>query len=258
MDFGVLKPLLTSLMMPPLAPLLLALLSLRLIWKKKRVGTPFMLVSLTLLWIFSCHGMAVLMAATALPQVEPTSVTQLKTRKVQAIVILGGGLLSQAPEYGQPQPSAYTAGRLRYGLWLAGQSNLPIAFTGGVGWAANGIQPVSEADVAARVALLEHGVKLRWTESLSRDTAGNARLLAPLLRNDNIQRIALVTDAWHMPRAVAAFELAGMTVTPAPTGYILAQEYTLLEWLPSGIGLQACREVLRESLGLAVQRLMNV
>ena len=48
------------------------------------------------------------------------------------------------------------------------------------------------------------------------------------------------------------------TVTPAPTGYILAQEYTLLEWLPSGIGLQACREVLRESLGLAVQRLMNV
>jgi uncharacterized SAM-binding protein YcdF (DUF218 family) len=69
-----------------------------------------------------------------------------------------------------------------------------------------------------------------------------------------VQRIALVTDAWHMPRAIAAFERAGLTVTPAPTGFILPVERDLLEWLPSANGLLASREVLREWLALAAGR----
>ncbi|HEX5286295.1 MAG TPA: ElyC/SanA/YdcF family protein [Polaromonas sp.] len=80
--------------------------------------------------------------------------------------------------------------------------------------------------------------------------------LAPLLQRDGVQRIALVTDAWHMPHAVAAFERAGLTVTPAPTGFILPLERDLLEWLPFANGLLASREVLREWLALAVAHLI--
>lgn len=260
MDLGIFKPLLTGFLMPPIAPLLLALFGMRLVWKKKRTGLPVIGIALMTLWIFSCHGMAVLMAATTLPQFAPFSTTQFKTGKLQAqaIVVLGGGLLSQAPEYGQAQPSAATAARLRYGVWLARQSKLPIAFSGGLGWAADGRQPTSEAEVAARVALQDYGIKLRWTESASRDTSSNARLLAPMLHSDDVHRIILVTDAWHMARAVAAFELAGLTVTPAATGYVLEQEYALLEWLPSAKGMEACREVLRECLGLAINRFFSV
>ena len=252
MDASALKPLLTTLALPPVSLLLLALLGLVLSLRQKQAGLTLAIVSVLLLSLLSCHGSAVWLARNALPQFAPLPVAQLKARKVQAIVVLGGGVLPQAPEYGQSQPGPHTAARLRYGVRLARQSALPLGFTGGLGWAASGAQTDSEAVVAARVAQQDYGMALRWNEAESRDTAGNARLLAPLLRKDGVQRIALVTDAWHMPRAVAAFERAGLAVTPAPMGYVLPVESALLEWLPSAQGLQASRQVLREWLALAV------
>jgi uncharacterized SAM-binding protein YcdF (DUF218 family) len=255
MDLAALKPVLASLALPPLAPLLLAALGLLLAAGKRRGGLALTALSLAALALLSCHGTAVWLARHALPQFAPASIDQLKTRQVQAIVVLGGGLLPEAAEYGQAQPGPHTAARLRYGLWLARQSGLPVAFTGGVGWAAQGAQPTSEAEAAARVAQQEHGVTLRWLESESRDTAGNARLLAPLLQRGGVQRIALVTDAWHMPRALALFEQTGLQVTPAPMGFVRPIESAVLQWLPSARGLLASQQVLREWLALMVARL---
>jgi len=258
MEFGALKPLLTTLVLPPLGPLLLAALGGLLALRRKRGGLALAGLALALLWLLSCHGTAVWLARTALPQFAPLSLAQLKAGKVQAIVVLGGGLLPQAPEYGGPQPRAETAARLRYGLWLARQSGLPVAFTGGLGWAANEMQEVSEAEVARKVAQQDYGLTLRWTEAQSRDTSGNARLLAPLLQRDGVQRIALVTHAWHMPRSVAAFQKAGLSVTPAPMGFVLPLERDLLEWLPTAHGLLASQQVLREWLAQLVGRFISV
>jgi uncharacterized SAM-binding protein YcdF (DUF218 family) len=259
MELGAFKPLLTSLLMPPLAPLLLALLGVLLAFRKKRGGLALAALSLAALWLLSCHGTAVWLARHALPQFAPASVAQLQARKVQAIVVLGGGLLPEAPENGGPaQPSPYTAARLRYGIWLARQSGLPVAFSGGIGWAAEGMQAASEADVAARVAREDFRFALRWSEAVSRDTSSNARLLAPVLMREGVQRIALVTDAWHMPRSVAAFQRAGFVVTPAPMGFTLAVERDLLQWMPSARGLLASQQVLREGLALAVSRFMPI
>ena len=255
-ELGFVKPLLTSLALPPAAPLLLALFGLLLAWRKHRAGLALTALALAGLWLLACHGTAVWLARHTLPQFHATTAAELKTGRVQAVVVLGGGLLSGAPEYGGlPQPAPFTAARLRYGVWLARQASLPVAFSGGVGWAADGMQPVSEADVAGQVALQDYGVTLRWLETASRDTWENARELAPMLRKDGVQRIALVTDAWHMPRSVAAFEQAGLRVTAAPMGFILPLESGLLQWLPSAQGLLASRQVLRECLGLAVARI---
>ena len=258
MEFGALKPLLTTLVLPPLGPLLLAALGGLLAIRRQRGGLALAGLALALLWLLSCHGTAVWLARTALPQFAPLSLAQLKAGRVQAIVVLGGGLLPQAPEYGGPQPRAETAARLRYGLWLARQSGLPVAFTGGLGWAANEMQEVSEAEVARKVAQQDYGLTLRWTEAQSRDTSGNARLLAPLLQRDGVQRIALVTHAWHMPRSVAAFQKAGLSVTPAPMGFVLPLERDLLEWLPTAHGLLASQQVLREWLAQLVGRFISV
>jgi len=256
MELGALKPVLAALVLPPVSLLLLALLGLVLAWRnKKKSGLTLATVSVLLLALLSCHGSAVWLARTLLPQFAPLNLASLKAQNVQAIVILGGDVLPVAPEYGRSQPSAATAARLRYGAWLARQSGLPLAFTGGLGWAAHSTQTEPEAEVAARALQQDYGLALRWSESQSRDTAGNARLMAPLLRQAGVQRIALVTHAWHMPRAVLAFEQAGLTVTPAPMGYVLPAQGEVLEWLPSAPGLQASRQLLREWLALAVGRL---
>lgn len=249
------KPLLTTLILPPMGPLLLALLGLYLGSRRKRGGLALAFVALVLLWVMSCHASAVWLARSVLPQVAPLSIGQLKAGKVQAIVVLGGGVLPEAPEYGEAQPTAETAARLRYGLWLANQSGLPVAFSGGLGWTMNKRQTEPEADIARRVAQQDYGIMLRWLERESRDTAENARLLVPILERDGVTRVALVTHARHMPRSVAAFEAQGLAVTPAPMGFTLPQESDLMEWLPSAQGLAACRQVLREWLGITVVRL---
>lgn len=251
---GELKPILAALVLPPTSLLLLVLLGLLLAARKKAAGLALAFLATTLLWVLSCHAVGVWLALNLLPQYPPLSPAALKSNGVQAIVVLGGGVHPVAPEYGEPQASGAAAMRLRYGAWLARQSGLPVAFAGGMGWGAAPAQTVSEGEVARRAALQDYRLTLKWIDDQSRDTAGNARLLKPLLQKDGVQRIALVTHAWHMPRSILAFETAGFSVTPAATGFILPSRNGLLEWLPSSEGLDTSRDVIREWLALQIQR----
>ena len=259
MDLGQFKPLLTALVLPPAAPLLLALWGLLRVRRKKAGGSVLCVVALGGLWLLACNAVAVWLALHILPQVSAlppaTAGAVLRDRQVQAVVVLGGGVQPFAPEYGAAQPTADTAVRLRYGVWLARESQLPLAFAGGVGWANSGTAAPSEGAMARAAVAQDYGLALRWVDDQSRDTVENAANLHALLARDGVQRIALVTQAWHMPRAQQAFERAGFDVTPAPTGFTLPQQRSLLEWLPAARGLQSSRDVLREWLGLLLARL---
>ena len=257
MELGSLKPVLTVLFLPPLSLLLMAIFGLLMTGKKARhptFGKATALASLALLWVLCCPGTGIWLSTVLLPQYPPLASDQLKIANVQAIVVLGGGLVPNAPEYGQSQPSSYGAARLRYGITLSRASGLPILFSGGMGWANGALGKVSEAEVAARIAQQDYGVAVRWIEGQSRDTAENARLSASMLDRDGVTRIALVTDAWHMPRAQAAFERTGLKVTPAPMGFILPAHAGVLAWLPSPAGLATSNLVLKEWLGLLAGR----
>jgi uncharacterized SAM-binding protein YcdF (DUF218 family) len=110
----------------------------------------------------------------------------------------------------------------------------------------------AEAVVARRVLQEEYGLAMRWVEDGSRDTQENAAFTARMLRPAGVRRIALVTDAIHMPRSVAEFRAAGFDVLPAPTGYPQPAGRPLLEWLPSADGFVLARHVLREWLARMV------
>ena len=249
---GELKPVLTALVLPPAGPLLLALLGLLLAARRRlRAGLALATLAVIGLWFLSCHAVTLWLAHALLPQVEPVRPEQLA--RAQAIVVLGGGVQAQAPEYGVAQPSPSTLGRLRYGATLARRSGKPLAFGGGVGWSSSGTGIPPEAQAAERT-LQEFGVRLRWSDPRSRDTAESARELRKLLAADGVSRIALVTDAWHMPRSVLEFGRAGFEVVPAPTGFPAPQNRALVEWLPSAAGLSLSRQVLREALGLWIAR----
>jgi uncharacterized SAM-binding protein YcdF (DUF218 family) len=225
--------------LPPAGPLLLALLGLLLMSRRWLTGAVVSLLGIAMLWFLSCNAVGVELARSILPQYEPLNVKRVDVNGVQAIVILGGGVLERAPEYnGRPQPGPTTLERLRYGAWLARQTKKPLAFAGGVGWAAVRTSTPPEADVARSMLHDDYGLELRWADSRSRDTAENARLMAEAMRRDKIQRIALVTNAWHMPRSVSAFEKAGFQVTPAPMDFPQSQDRALIEWLPSVHGLK--------------------
>lgn len=248
METAEIKTLLTALLMPPAGPLLIALLALLL---ARRILRQLLLVAaLGSLWFLSTNVTAIALSKALLPQFPAIKASELASDQVQAIVVLGGGVLARSPEYDKAQPSAHTLARLRYGVSLARQTGKPLAFSGGVGWAAAGTSTPGEAEVAQQFLRQDYNMALRWSEGASRDTRENAQNLRPVLQREGITRIALVTDAWHLPRAVMEFERAGFEVTPAPTGFIARRERPLLEWLPSGHGLSSSRQVLREWLAI--------
>lgn len=249
MELGELKPVLTTLVLPPAGPLLLALLGLAWAARHRRAGIALALAAIVSLFALSTNAVATLLAEALLPL--PPVVHPEQLRDVQAIVVLGGGVLPQAAEYGgMAQPNGNTGARLRYGAWLARRTGKPLAFAGGVGWGAAGTQVETEGAVARRALQEDYGLALRWMDDQSRDTRENAQRMMERMRADRIQRIALVSDAWHLPRAAGHFRAAGFQVVPAPTGLPGWRERPVLEWLPSAHGLLGSRQVLREWLGL--------
>jgi uncharacterized SAM-binding protein YcdF (DUF218 family) len=250
------KPVITALILPPVPFLLLVLIGARLLLPRRGLGWLVILISVALLWLSACTG-AVRLVSQLLPSPPALSFDRVRdlraeatAKKPLAIVILGAGSQPFAPEYGVSSLQSESLERLRYGLWLAGQTGAPVAFSGGAGHAQE--DSTAEAKVAAKIAAEEFGRPIRWVESASRDTRENATLTMAMLKPAGINHIVLVTNGYHMPRALRAFNEAagtGVLVEPAPMGLARNQQTPTLEWLPSATGFRDMRQVLHELAG---------
>lgn len=257
------KPLLSALILPPVPLLLLVLIGARLILPRRGLGFFIVISSVALLWLSACQGTGrwlqnfVLQPPAALWKEDIEHLQEeAKTHPgSMAILVLGGGLVPRATEYGVADLSRDSAERLRYGVYLSKTTGLPLAFSGGLGWGQRNDNNPSEAEIAKRICEELYGHSMRWTETESRDTRGNAVLSVRLLRSAGITHIVLVTNAWHMPRAMHHFQReagSAMQVTAAPMGFFSATDRPELDWLPSSEGFMQVRMVLHELLGLAL------
>ncbi len=210
-------------------------------------------------WAFGLAAFAtVLLIAQCISPVAELLIASLESQttalsstkpEAGAIVILGSGLVTDAAEYGGDTASERTLLRTRYGAVLARQTGLPVLVTGGRPLKASR----SEAEVMAGILQDEFGVAVRWQEAVSMDTAENAAFSAAMLKAAGVQRIVLVTQAFHMPRARRLFEQAGLQVTEAPTGFISHQKFDwqTIEFLPQAYALRTSYYALHEWLGIA-------
>jgi uncharacterized SAM-binding protein YcdF (DUF218 family) len=249
------KPVVTALILPPVPLLLLLLIGARLMLPRRGLGWFVILSSVALVWLSACNGTALLLSQFALH--PPAAMTQDRAKELKsenkgttAILVLGGGLEPFAPEYGVSNLRVYSLERLRYGLWLARETGLPVGFSGGVGWGQPDGTP--EARIAGQIAATEFGRPLKWTEEISRDTRENAALSIPMLKKAGITRIVLVTHGWHMPRALRDFEAAAagtMQIEAAPMGLAKNVDLRSLEWVPTSSGMTDVRNILRELIG---------
>lgn len=206
------KKLIAPFLLPPLLPLLLILAGLVWINRRRRGGLALAWAGVALT-LFLSTPLSVGWLLRPLENIPALDIGQ--AREAQAIVILGGGTRTSAPEYGGETVSRFTLERLRYGAWLARATELPVLVSGG---APSGVRP--EAALMRDVLQDEFRLPVRWAEEGSLDTRGNARLSAAMLKPQGIERIVLVTHASHMPRARQEFEAAGMTVLAAPTAWL--------------------------------------
>lgn len=259
--FGLLdwKPLVGALLLPPVPLMVLLLLSWR--WRARRPAGATLLLLLTLVLLWLSHTQAVgrflerQLAVT--PTLSATRLAELRREVARGrplVLMLGGGTIPLAPEYGEAHLSDRALQRLHYALWLGRQLPAPVMASGGIGLAQTG--GPAEAEVAGRLAARDYGRPLRWLETESRDTRGNARRSLQLIRSEGVTHLFVVTHGWHMRRALRAFEReaaeSGFSgrIIAAPMGMGASGESALLQWLPSAEGNRRVQQSLRELLGL--------
>lgn len=236
----------SALLLPPLNLIVPAAIGFMLRSRWPRVGALLCLGSLAALVIFSTPAGARLLIAP-LERLAPPLVSPA-TSGAQAIVVLGGGRIPDAPEYdGRDMPSLEALGRVRYGARLHRATGLPLMVTGGMPDGAT--EP--EAELMARALREDFAVAVKWVESEANNTAQNAQFSARILKQAGVRHILLVTDAVHMPRAQIIFERQGLQVVPAPTTFMARGSLAFMDFVPSGRGLARSHYGLHEWIGLA-------
>ncbi|MES9941246.1 MAG: YdcF family protein [Candidatus Thiodiazotropha sp. 6PLUC2] len=204
--------LISTLILPPAGPLLLGLIGL-LLWATA-FGRKLVVIALLLQITLSLPITGELIFST-LQKHPPLSRQQIQDNQAQAIVVLGGGRYREAPEYGSDTASLRLLSRLRYAANIARETGLPIIPSGGK----PGGKGDSEAEISAKILLLDYGISVRHMDKRSRNTWENARNIAQLIDGLDIKKVILITDAAHMPRAADAFKRHGVQLIPAPINF---------------------------------------
>lgn len=175
------------------------------------VGGVLFWLALVQFWILGC-GVTTRLIGVPL-EGEEQGVDAVRRRMsgcdVQAIVLLGGGV-GVHEECGRAE---MFSGADR--CWMVAQlwtDKMPLTVSGG-------------GAAGERIVLKALGVAEECIIAVdeARNTEEEARLirerLAALGKKDGRPAIALVTSAWHMPRAKSLFERAGFEVLEAPCDY---------------------------------------
>jgi uncharacterized SAM-binding protein YcdF (DUF218 family) len=241
--FILLKSLARSLILPPSGPLILAVIGLLLVRRWRRLGGALVITGIASLWLCATPAVAdfLMRMAERYPSLDAG-----KPLNAQAVVILGGGGVRYAPEYGGPAVEGPTLDRLVYGAFIARRASLPILVTG-----------THEEAVAMSTTLSRDlGVSAHWIEDQSGDTFENARFSARLLRADGIHRILVVTNSAHEWRAAHEFMAAGFEVIPAPVGGDAPRAHPPLGYVPGPEGLGRSYEAVYELLGESMREIM--
>jgi uncharacterized SAM-binding protein YcdF (DUF218 family) len=203
------KKLAALIILPPTGPLLVALAGLLLMKRRPRLGKGLAWLGVLALFLLSLPvvegGLSWLLYRDG--PLDPS-----RAKDAQAIVILGGGLRREAPEYGGDTLGRLTLDRVRYGAHVARETGLPVLVTGGsIG------DSDAEADVMARALADEFGIPVRWRERQSLNTHENAVRSAAILKSAGVERVLLVSHGFDVPRATQEFVAAGIQAIPAPT-----------------------------------------
>lgn len=168
-------------------------------------------------------------------------------KNVEAIVVLSSAVFPPYP----PMPTAIlgsdTFERTAYAAWLQTHWRaVPVLATGG---GSRGGVPYA---VTMGEALEKAGVPkdMVWTEEKSTSTYENAEFSVRILKEKNIRKIALVTEAYHMVRAEACFRKLGIEVVPAACGFRIPMDFRWGMLVPTWEAIAWNETTLHEVIGM--------
>lgn len=251
MTAWTLTNLIAAALLPPLALVILLVAGFILHRRRPRLAMSLILTSAVALYALSTPWVGGLLQKS-LEISAPLDPAALAG--VDAIVVLGGGRRIEAAEYGGDTLNSFSVDRLRYGAHLHRASGVPLLVTGGM----PGGGTLPEGRIMQQMLQHDYGITPLWVEDASLTTWDNARFSAALLREDGARRIALITHAWHLRRAVPQFEAQGLEVVPAGTQFAGTAIDDVFDLIPTPNGLRDSTFALHEWLGILWYKLRSL
>lgn len=176
------------------------------------------------------------------PVLTPAEISQVDA---DAIIVLSASANTFSPEYDRPTSSFRSLFRLHYAAHLHRQTGLPLLVSGGrTGRLSQSLGRILASDLEQSFQ-----VPVRWIEDRSLNTFENALYSAEILKSQGVEKVLLVTEAFHMRRAIGAFSGTGVKVIAAPTGRRPLNPVDSLSFLPTLNSLADSHFAIHELLG---------
>lgn len=234
-------------LLPPSNMILFLLLAL-LFYKSRNWMLAIMFIGVMQLTLLSLPAIAEKLMNGLIRQNPPSAELWLKHPLPDAIVVLGAGRNQEAEEYGGSMSASTEMERLHYAAYLHRKTGIPILISGGNA----GHKPKSEAEYMRDVMQEEFGVPVRWVETASHTTWENAAFTDRILSADGVKSAWVVTQSWHMPRALLAFKDKQVQYLPASVTFASSNywQHQWMRWIPQSTALNRSNIALHEWFGL--------
>lgn len=234
-----------SSLIPPNLFILAAMIGTILAWRSRRLGLLLATAAMGALYLASTPIVAysLIRSADALAAVMPTLPAN---GQPGAIIVLSAEFRHGNAPGGPDTVGPTTLERLAEAARQERRLGLPILVSGG--WIDDADD--SLAGMMSRALQDDFRVPVRWREERSRTTFENAAFSAAILRRAGVAAALVVTDPWHMARALWAFHAIGYPVLPAATPNGQRLSLSAASFLPQVPALLDSYVALHELIGL--------
>jgi len=232
---------------PPTIFVVLGLIGALIVPLWRRSGIALALASSLSLYVAATPAVS----SYLVERVESGVPANVDFRDAQAIVVLGGDVRRGN---GADTPDALgplSLERVVLGAAAYRRLHLPVLVSGGR------LPGAHVAEGALMKAALQENfaIEAAWNEDQSGTTWENAEYTARVLQRERLTTIVLITQAWHLPRALWAFQRVGLKALPWPAPRTAWRLGRLQDFLPSINALHGSFYALHEMIGLAYYRL---
>ncbi|WP_261858028.1 envelope biogenesis factor ElyC [Photobacterium sanguinicancri] len=248
-----LKKLISALLMPLPAMLILGLLGLLVLWFTKRKGFASFLLTLSLLGIFLFAFQPI--ATELLKPMERKFKPFIPNEQpIDYIMVLGSGHVIDHEMPITSQLSRTALMRLTEGIRIHRLYPSAKIILSGYGGGSDTSQARMMAKVALALGVNKTDILLLET---AKDTWEEAFQASSVVGSKNL---VLVTSASHMERALFEFNEAGLQPTPAPTNFLATRniEQPWAKYTPQAKYLEQTERYWHETLGQWWQKLRNI
>lgn len=235
-----------SALVPPNLFILLAAIGIGLAWRWRRPGLVVASAATACLYLASTPAVSVLLIRSADKLAQKVPVLPAAAPP-GAIVVLSAEYRHSDKPGGRDVVGPVTLERLAEAAREQRRTGLPILVSGG--WIDRADD--SLAGMMAQSLESDFRVPVRWREERSRTTYENALYSAEILRRAGIPSALVVTNSWHMARALWSFYAVGYPVVAAPLPEGRSFEPSPSVVFPQIPSLVASYYALHELIGLA-------